>query len=505
MEIARRVLACAATILLLALAPARATAAEPPDPNIEGSFELIPSTGSWKDPVDLRGWAISRCGTTQIRLLIDGHEVARANPWEERPEIRERFPTVGSAEKPGFSTSIDPLQYEPGDHHVSVQVFSPECKASRSLGEHLFVSARRTRPLQSLTILVALLAVFVAIGWGLSRFRLRYHPVPLWGILPALLVLVMGAIVTTNGWKPDFQALANWDGGWYLRIAQEGYEGRSYAFFPLFPMLLRLLSFLPVPLPLAGSIINAGLFLASIRVLQKLDAERDSGLLVYAMLPFSFFFVSLYTESLALFLSVMFVWSLRERKPALAFVFGCLAGLTRITSIALLMFGVDELRKKRTSTLIASLGPAVGIGLYSTFLWATTGDPLKFVQVQETFGRNTAFDLGRFIQMLTRSFRTPGGFDDVSIVVIALISVATALLAFQKRIGEALYCAMLLALPLSTLTLASLHRYALLAFPAFPLLGGLLRNRVVYAIVLVLEVFYLFELARHFGRGHWVG
>jgi hypothetical protein len=505
MEIRRRVLACAATIILLALIPARATAAEPPDQNIEGSFELVPSTGSWKDPVDLRGWAISRCGTPEIQLLIDGREVARAKPWEERPEIRERFPTVGSAEHPGFSTSIDPLRYEPGDHHVSVQVFSPECKASRSLGEHLFVSARRARPLQALSILVGSLALFVVIAWGLHRLPLRYHTIPLWWILPALLLLVMGAIVTTNGWKPGFQALANWDGGWYLSIAQEGYEGRSHAFFPLFPMLLRLFSLLPVPLPLAGSILNAGLFLASIRVLQKLYPERDSGLLVYAVLPFSFFFVSLYTESLALFLSVMFVWSLRERKPALAFVFGCLAGLTRITSIALLMFGIDEIRKKRTSTMIASTGPAVGIGLYSMFLWATTGDPLKFFHVQETFGRNTTFDLGRFIQMLTRSFRTPGGFDDVSIIVIAVVAVAAALLAFQGRIGEALYCAMLIAVPLSTLTLASLQRYALLAFPAFPLLAGFLRNRVVYAIVLLLEIYYLFELARHFGRGHWVG
>jgi hypothetical protein len=199
------------------------------------------------------------------------------------------------------------------------------------------------------------------------------------------------------------------------------------------------------------------------------------------------------------------VSSLRQRKDVLAFVFGCFAGLTRITSIALVMFGIDEIRKKRTTTLIASIGPAVGVGLHTFFLWATTGDPLKFIHAQATFGANTDFELGRFTQTLTRSFRTPGGFDDLSIMMTVLVIIATVVLLFQGRIGEGLYCAMLMALPLSAISLKSLHRYSLLAFPVFPLLAGLLRNRVVYATVVVIEIYYLFELARHFGRGHWVG
>jgi hypothetical protein len=44
-----------------------------------------------------------------------------------------------------------------------------------------------------------------------------------------------------------------------------------------------------------------------------------------------------------------------------------------------------------------------------------------------------------------------------------------------------------------------------MAFPVFPVLAGVLRNRVVFYIVVAIEIYFLFVYARHFGQEHWVG
>lgn len=499
--IVRRVIVVALFVALLAAVPAAASA-----DTIEGSFEFQRKSTSWKDPIPIRGWAVSHCGSPEVALVIDGREVITAHPWLDWPGIRERFPGVASAQHPGFETVIDPLHFAPGDHRVAIVASSPECHATRSLGELIFVSAAAPRPLRSWLIVAFWIAVVGAIAFALRRSTLRYHPLPLWWIVPPLLVVVIVAIATAGGPKAPFERLANWDGSWYMIIARQGYVANgTYAFFPLFPLMLRALSLLPVPLELAASIANAVLFAGSLRFLQKLRPHEESGLLFYAALPFAFFFVAVYTESLALFLSVAFVLSLRERKPALALVCGCLAGLTRITSLALVMFGIDEVRNRRLKSAIASIGPVAGLTLHMTWLRITSGDPLRFMTAQERFGRATSFSAGRLVQLLARCFRTDDPWDVVGLVTLALVAIAAAMLILGRRYGEGLYCGLLITLPLATLSLTSLHRYALLAFPAFPLLGGLLRSRALYWTVVALEIWFLIAYARHFGRGDWVG
>lgn len=59
-----------------------------------------------------------------------------------------------------------------------------------------------------------------------------------------LILLFVGLFPGEPDAKPNFwQAMAQWDGEWYLRIARRGYEWRdattqsSVAFFPLYPLL----------------------------------------------------------------------------------------------------------------------------------------------------------------------------------------------------------------------------------------------------------------------------
>ena len=456
-------------------------------PQIDGDFELRPVSTSWKDPIIVKGWAVSQCGPPELTLSVDGRELTRAHPWIERGDI--------PGPPAGFETLIDPLQYPPGDHWVSITATS--CGVTKSLGRHNFVSARSMPALRALATIAIWIALFGGVGIAINRWGEHHHPVPLWRIVPALLAMSIATIIWTGG----VRALANSDGAWYLLIAREGYTANAaYAFFPLFPLLLKVLHF-----ELVASIANAVLFAASIRMLQKLMPDRDSGLLAYAALSWAYFFVAVFTESLALFLSVAFVLALRERKGFLAFACGYLAGLTRITSIALVAFAIDAIRKRDVKSASACIGPAAGLASYMGFLWMKTGDPLRFMHVQEFFGRVGGFSSGRLIQLLARSFRTATGWDDVAIAMLVLITIACGMLIAQRRIGEAVYCAALLALPLATVSLTSLHRYALLAFPAFPALAGLLRHRYVYFGIVALEIYFLVVYAWHFGQGHWVG
>ena len=486
---------------LLTIALLSAPPAPLPAQPIDGAMRLRPLGDASTSRIMVDGWAVSRCGVPEVVLRIDGRELARARPWLEKPEIRDRFPGVAGADRAGFEAAIDPLHYPAGEHRVTVLASSP-CQPLQVIGESTFDAVRPPPAWFSIGLIALGFAFVFAVAMILRTWGQRYHALPLWWIVPSLLVFMIATTVAVSHTTPALKALANWDGAWYLLIAREGYSSNgSYAFFPLFPLLLRILSILPFPLELWGSIANAVLFAGAIRLLQKLLPRQESGLVAYAALPFSFFFVAVYTESLALFLSVAFLFFLRKDRPLYAFVCGYLAGLTRVTSVALVLLGIG----KRPRSLAASLGPAAGLATHMLFLRWKTGDPLRFLHTQEHFGRATGFSPGRLIQLVVRPFVVEHQWDKVSLLFMALVVLGAALLILEKRIGEGAYCLALLAMPLTTLSLTSIHRYALLAFPAFPILAGYLRNRAVYALVLALELYNLFVLSRDFAWGHWVG
>ena len=473
------------TIALLAAAP-------PPLPAqpIDGAMRLRPLGDASTSRIMVEGRAESPCGVPEVVLRIDGREIARARPWLDHS---------------GFEAAIDPLHYAAGEHRVTVLASSP-CQPLQVLGESTFEAVRPPPAWFSFGAIALGFAFVFAVAVIMRTWQRRYHALPLWWIVPSLLVFMIATIVAVSHTDPRLKALANWDGAWYLLIAREGYStDGAYAFFPLFPLLLRMLSILPFSLELWGSIANAALFAGAIRVLQRLLPDQQSGLVAYAALPFSFFFVATYTESLALFLSVAFLFFLRTDRPLYAFLCGYLAGLTRVTSVALLLFGIDALRQKKPRGAAAALGPAAGLATYMLFLRWKTGDPFRFLHTQEHFGRATGFSAGRFIQLVARPFVVEHQWDKVSLLFMALVVLGAALLILDKRLGEGAYCLALLAMPLTTLSLTSIHRYALLAFPAFPILAGYLRNRVVFGLVLGLELYNLFILSRDFAWGHWVG
>lgn len=126
------------------------------------------------------------------------------------------------------------------------------------------------------------------------------------------------------------------DSEMYLRIAQQGYERTLEGFYPLYPLLLRILGGQGETLEsLMGVVVSNLAFLGAVLLFFALIRKKYSekiawtGIFLLCFYPSSVIFSAVYTESLFLFLSLAAFYFAESKKWYLAGIFGCLAGLTR--------------------------------------------------------------------------------------------------------------------------------------------------------------------------------
>ncbi len=188
---------------------------------------------------------------------------------------------------------------------------------------------------------------------GPARLAGWRYPVAVGALSRVLTFAVVGAIGLLRR-TPD-QSLGEallapfgaWDGTWYQRIADYGYDptvahGNGVAFSPLYPMLVRYVhAYLPVSLLVAGVLISTACFFAAMIVLYRL-VERRSGqrvarrvIWLTAFFPTAYLFSSVYTESLYLLVTVATFALLEYRRVIASSLMGTLAVLTRPTGILL--------------------------------------------------------------------------------------------------------------------------------------------------------------------------
>jgi hypothetical protein len=141
--------------------------------------------------------------------------------------------------------------------------------------------------------------------------------------------------------------LTNWDGQWYQQVAEQGYptelprvdgevQQNAWAFYPLFPGLVRAVMTLShLPFALAATLVSTLAGAAAMVLLYRMVARVGGhfnatttvlALCLYATAPV---LQAAYTESLALLLLVLALWSLGKRRYGLVAVSGLLLALTR--------------------------------------------------------------------------------------------------------------------------------------------------------------------------------
>ncbi|CAJ0828601.1 17929_t:CDS:2, partial [Entrophospora sp. SA101] len=161
-----------------------------------------------------------------------------------------------------------------------------------------------------------------------------------------------------------FKGLLRWDAFYFLHISEEGYiYEQEFAFFPLLPLLARILgdfAFIPLGyfltytqvLFLSGVLItNICFVLASINlyklslILFKDEKFAFISSIFYILTPSCIFMTSMYTESLFGFLSFFGMRLFYENKLFFASLIWCLASFTRSNGIVYIGFYVYEVIK----------------------------------------------------------------------------------------------------------------------------------------------------------------
>jgi hypothetical protein len=202
--------------------------------------------------------------------------------------------------------------------------------------------------------------------------------------------------------------LGRWDSVWFLAIADGGYGGGAReAFFPLYPLLVRIAG-APLGSPLiGGALLSTGLLGVALVLLHRLvalDHDRAvarNAVLVTALFPMSFFFSAVYSESLFLALSIGAVYAARREWWAWAGALGMLAAATRSAGVLLLVplamiylwdAGRPSLRARRPlrpDALWLALVP-LGLALYCALLALGGHDALAPFHAQAVWFRSFA-------------------------------------------------------------------------------------------------------------------
>jgi len=268
--------------------------------------------------------------------------------------------------------------------------------------------------------------------------------------------------------------LLSWDGGWFVRVAREGYPhgytydesgtlvGNGLAFFPGYPTLVRLvhyatgLSYETAALTvswLAGAVAAVLVFVLGARLY-----DRRAGIaltVLFCAQPMSLALSMAYSEALfTAFVAGMLVAAHRG-SWLIAGVLGLAASLTRPTgaasAIALAVAAIMAVRRgegPKWRPVVAAVAALVGVPAYLLWAGQRVGTLSAWFDIQ-TAGWGSTFDFGLSTwRFLVDSFRAGEGWIQVSIAWLLLAVVALALIAIYQRVWLPLLTYGLIALVL---------------------------------------------------------
>jgi hypothetical protein len=320
-----------------------------------------------------------------------------------------------------------------------------------------------------------------------------------------------------------FGAFAQWDAGWFLRIAAHGYDVKqSASFFPLYPLLVAGLGFVLRSDLVAGvviSLLSAGLAAAAVvRIARRLagDAVARESVLLLALYPIGFVLTAVYSDGLFLALAAWAFLAAVDGRAVPAGLLGALAVLTRPTGVALvpaLVMLVWPRRRDSVRPAALLLVPAALAG-YCVYLHEHYGDAFAFVHSEGSFEQG----LAQIVRHLPAASGAPGGFgkpEQFAIwnVVQLLLLVAACWLTWVcwRRVSRAaaVYSAatilLLLSAPADVVPLVSVPRFLLGDFPLFIALAVVTsgRPRLRTAVVSSFAALGLVA-AVGFAHGTWI-
>lgn len=310
----------------------------------------------------------------------------------------------------------------------------------------------------------------------------------------------------------------SWDGGWYMTLIRDGYMSApqpngeaNYAFFPVFPMTVHLLNrlfghgyLISLALNNLAFLMTCGLMLVWARTRVDEQAARLSVVLL-CIIPGSFIFSSLMTESFFLFFVLLNLYAIERRQWFVAALAVGLASGTRNVGIftVLPLIGAwvsahrDHLFERRSIVRFGLLMALAGSGLlaFMIYLYVHQGDPLAFVHVQQAWHRHIGNPFAKlwapFSRLLHEGMIVFQGEGEIPFFFIydftnalGALGAAGVLLATARslRWSERVLVLVLFLVPLST-GLPSMARYVLVIPFLYPAIARLASTPARAALV----------------------
>ncbi len=342
-------------------------------------------------------------------------------------------------------------------------------------------------------------------------------------------------VLTITGLPNWIWGFGNFDGVHYLRIAQDGYSAQySQAFFPLYPVLTKLFSFLfPRDIGIntalfvdpayffSGLLLSNMLFLAALLVFYKLlridysEKVVQLSILLLLIFPTSFYFGAIYTESLFLLLTVLSLYFLRKKYFLFAGFVIALASMTKVIGILLILVYLIEFNKSKNwklSNILGFLISPLGLLGYMFYLHRSFGNSLYFLTSQPVFGAGRDASgmvlppqvIFRYIKIFTSVSADSLPYLNAVLELVFTILPFVLLIYFFKKMRKSYWVFTFAALLLPTLTgtLSSMPRYALAAFLLLPLIVQ--RWNRYYKLISFVFIILGVLLLGLFIRGYWI-
>jgi Mannosyltransferase (PIG-V) len=329
----------------------------------------------------------------------------------------------------------------------------------------------------------------------------RYAPVvAAYGLSRA--VVVLAAVVVEAGLigsnprlvhgdpAPILGSLTTWDGDWFLHIAQGGYHlepkpGSSYldyAFFPLYPALVHLLSMMaPQFLALAAVALNWVLFGIALALLVRLarpilgEARAIRAAALLAISPFSFVYAMAYSEPLTLVLVVIAFLFSERRQPLSTGIAFALASLTRAQAAFYLIplaLASKLSGPKRLRWVALGLGPLATLA-YLGWVALFTGHLNGYFASYAAWGRNSG-GAAAGAGSVGQAINGPLAYYFAILLVCLVVAVGLFVFVRVDRIPLAYVAipAISLVMLLVSGSLEAIGRVVLLAFPYYWILAS---------------------------------
>jgi hypothetical protein len=268
--------------------------------------------------------------------------------------------------------------------------------------------------------------------------------------------------------------LLSWDGGWFVRVAREGYPhgytydeagtpvGNGLAFFPGYPFLVRVVHFVTGMSYETSALTMSWLAGAAAAIVVYLLGTRlyDArvGLALTALFctqPMSLALSMAYSESLFVALVAGMLLAARTNWWLLAGLLGLAAALTRPTgaaaAVALAVAAALAIRAGKVAwwrPVVAAIVALAGVPAFLIWVALRVGTTSAWFDIQ-TAGWGSTFDYGTSTLRFVRdSLKTGDGWVQLSVALMIVAVAVLALVAIWRRVWTPLLVYGLIALVL---------------------------------------------------------